>query len=289
MAEKFPRTMIGSVSVSRMIVGTNWFLGFSHTSKAKDLFITENICTRKKIADILEVFVNNGIDTVIGLIKRNVLREAINDVQQKTGKKIIVISTPIFTVNEKTPEIGFCNDDTKRILDEEAKQGTTICMPHQATTDAMVDRCTRTIRKMDTLMKMIRERDMVPGLSTHMPETIVYADETNLDTETYISIFNSMGFLMQVEVDWVARIIHKAKKPVITIKPLASGQLRPLQGLTFVWNMIREKDMVAVGVMSPDEAKEVIDISLTILEKKLPFYQLQETRSKVSINKKQTQ
>jgi len=118
-------------------------------------------------------------------------------------------------------------------------------------------------------------------------ETIVYADETNLDTETYIAIYNSMGFLMQIEVDWVARIIQNAKKPVLTIKPFASGQLRPLQGLTFVWNTIRPKDMVAVGVMSPDEAREVIDISLSILEKTLPAYQLQETRSKESVRKHQ--
>jgi len=283
MRQKFPRTNIGGISVSRLVIGTNWFLGFSHTTRAKDRFIIENIGTRKKIADILEVFVNNGIDTVIGLIQRRVLAEAIDEVQNRTGKKIIIISTPIFPVNKDTPVKGFCTDETKRILDIEAKEKVSICMPHQATTDAMVDRCTRTIRQIDSLMKLIRERGMVPGLSTHMPETIVYADETNVDTETYISIFNSMGFLMQVEVDWVARIIQNAKKPVLTIKPFASGQIRPLQGLTFVWNNIRPQDMVAVGVMSPDEAKEVIEISLSVLEKKPAEYTLQETRSKKSI------
>ncbi len=39
MAE-FPRTMVGGVSLSRMIIGTNWFFGYSHTSLAKDKFIT---------------------------------------------------------------------------------------------------------------------------------------------------------------------------------------------------------------------------------------------------------
>ena len=111
---------------------------------------------------------------------------------------------------------------------------------------------------------MIRERGMIPGLSTHMPETIVYADETGLDVETYISIYNSMGFLMQVEVDWVAHIIRNAHKPVLTIKPMAAGQLRPFQALTFVWNTIRPQDMVAVGTMSPKEAAEVIEISYRV-------------------------
>ncbi|MCM8821908.1 MAG: hypothetical protein NC831_03735 [Candidatus Omnitrophica bacterium] len=147
----------------------------------------------------------------------------------------------------------------------------------------MVDRTSRTIRQIDSLTKLFRDYGMVPDLSIHMPETIVYADETNVDTETYISIFNSMGFLMQVEVDWVARIIQNARKPVLTIKPLASGQLRPLQGLTFVWNSIRNQDMVAAGAMTPDEAKEIIEISVSILEKKFPQFQLQETRSKKSI------
>jgi len=41
------------------------------------------------------------------------------------------------------------------------------------------------------------------GLSTHMPESIVFADETNLDVGTYIGIYNAAGFLMHVEVDWM--------------------------------------------------------------------------------------
>ena len=53
--DSFPRTMVGGVSVSRMIIGTNWFLGFSHTSAAKDDFIKTTIANRKMIADIIEV------------------------------------------------------------------------------------------------------------------------------------------------------------------------------------------------------------------------------------------
>ena len=38
-----------------------------------------------------------------------------------------------------------------------------------------------------------------------MPEAIVYGDETGIDVETYISLYNAMGFLMPIEVDWIAR------------------------------------------------------------------------------------
>jgi hypothetical protein len=130
---------------------------------------------------------------------------------------------------------------------------------------------------------MIRERGMIPGLSTHMPETVVYADNMGADVETYIQIYNADGFLMQVEIDWVQRIIRDAKKPVMTIKPLAAGRLMPVVGLAFVWNTIREQDMVTIGTTTPDEAREVIELSLDLLARRLPDNALQTTRSKHSL------
>ena len=281
--DKFPRTTVGGLSVSRLIIGTNWFLGWSHTSAAKDTYIKEHIRNRKAIADILEVFFKAGINTIMGSINAEPLCDAMHEAEQRTGVKGICISTPSFPVNRDTPTKGFDPSEVSRILDEQARLGAAICMPHQCTTDAVLDRCSRTLRKMDQISTEIRKRGMIPGLSTHMPESITYADESGLDVETYIQIYNSMGFLMQVEVDWIANVIRNAKKPVMTIKPLAAGQLRPFQGLTFVWNTIRPIDMVTIGTMSPREAEEVIEISLACLESRRATVALQETRSKASI------
>ncbi len=283
---KFPRTTVGGLSLSRIIIGTNWFLGYSHTSRAKDDYIKAMVKDRKKIADILEVYFNNGIDTVMGLINVEPLADAIKEAQDRTGVKAIVVATPGFPVTPKSPAEGFENKDCIKILDDMQKLGAAFCLPHQGTTDTMIDKCTREIRQFKPLCKLIRERGMIPGLSTHMPEAIIYADETRLDVETYISIYNSMGFLMQVEVDWIAKVIQNAKKPVMTIKPMAAGQLRPFQALNFVWNTIRPQDMVTVGTMTPDEAKELIELSLSILEHRQAKVELQETRSKSSIKTK---
>ncbi len=284
---EFPRTSIGGLSVSRMVIGTNWLLGFSHTTNAKDVFIKEYFTERKRIADILTVFMKAGVDLLIGDTTRPFMTDAIKDAEDKSGRRMNVAAIPNFTTTPDTPAKGLDLDEASRMLDELAKMPhVKICMPHQCTTDNLVDRCTRKIRHIDTLTKMIRERGMIPGLSTHMPETIIYADENKADVETYISIYNSMGFLMQVEVDWVQRVILSAKKPVLTIKPLAAGQLRPLQGLTFVWNTIRDQDLVAIGTMTPLEAQEVIDISLACLEHRTATIKLQETRSKASVKTK---
>ena len=71
-----------------------------------------------------------------------------------------------------------------------------------------------------------------------------------------------------------------AAKPVMVIKPLAAGSLRPPTGLSFVWNTIRERDMVTVGIMSPYEAEECIEISCACIEKRSANVELQVARSK---------
>jgi hypothetical protein len=279
----FPRTIVGGLSVSRMIIGTNWFLGFSHTTQAKDEYICRNVTDRKKIADIIEVFLRAGVDTVMGLMAMPPLADAISEAEDRTGVRAIRVSTPALPISQSTPTDGFDTGAVAGILDDQVKCGSHICMPHTSTTDCLVDRCTRRIRRIEPILAMIRERGMIPGLSTHMPEAIVYADESGIDVETYISLYNAMGFLMQLEVDWVARIIHDAKKPVMTIKPMAAGQIRPFQGLAFAWSTLREVDMVTVGTISPREAAEVIEISLNILEKRDARLPLQETRSKAAV------
>jgi hypothetical protein len=276
----FPRTDVGGVSLSRMIVGTNWFLGFSHTSAAKDTHIRETM-TAGRVADILEVFLAEGIDTVMGLMQQPVLYDGVREAEQRTGKKMILISTPILDVHD-TPE-GLAG--VEETLDKEASLGVTILMPHQATTDRLVNIRAKKIDRMDVFCKMIRERGMIPGLSTHMPETVILADRSGLDVDTYIQIYNAAGFLMHLEADWTHRIICEAAKPVMTIKPMAAGRLLPLVGLAFSWATIRDIDMVTIGTTTPDEAREVIDISRSILERRPSGVGLQETRSKQSVKK----
>ena len=273
----FPRTMVGGVSLPRMLIGTNWFLGYSHTSLAKDQFI-KTLQTRERIAEILAVFLERGIDAVMGPLSQH-LEDAIRAAEDRTGRRMIRILTPSFDIRpggppESKPEV---------VLDRTRELGATFCLPHQSVTDALVDRMHNEIRDMLKYARMIRERDMIPGLSTHMPESVVIADKTGADVETYIQIYNAAGFLMQVEADWVMRIITNAKKPVMTIKPLAAGKLLPVVGLAFVWNTIRDQDMVTIGTTTPDEAREVIDLSLDLLSRRLPDNELQKTRSKKSL------
>lgn len=276
--DAFPRTQVEGISLPRLIVGTNWFLGYSHTSLAKDRFI-KGYQSRDSIAQILAVFLESGVDAVMGPVNP-LLEEAIREAEQRAGQKIIRIYTPWFNITAGGP----ADNEPEYVFDVCAQYGATFCLPHQAVTDALLDRRDGVIRDIGKYTAMIRARGMIPGLSTHMPETVVIADRTGVDVATYIQIYNAAGFLMQVEADWVMNIIRNAQKPVMTIKPLAAGRLLPVVGLAFVWNTIRPVDMVTIGTTTPDEAREVIDISLDLLSRQVPEYELQRTRSKKSLS-----
>jgi hypothetical protein len=276
---EFPRTMVGGVSLPRLIIGSNWFLGWSHTSLAKDKFIKE-YQTRKRITDVVVAFARRGIDAVM-CPTSDLMEASIQDAEQQVGTKIIRIVTPQFSI---LPD-GKPEDEPEVMLDRCVSLNATFCLPHQCVTDALLDRMNGTIRDMEKYTRLIRQRGMIPGLSTHMPESVVYADKMDADVATYIQIYNAAGFLMQVEADWVMRVIQNARKPVMTIKPLAAGRLLPVVGLAFVWNTIRPQDMVTIGATTPDEATEVIDISLDLLSHQIPDNDLQKTRSKKSLEK----
>jgi hypothetical protein len=275
---EFPRTVVGGVSLPRLLVGTNWFLGYSHTSLAKDRFIKE-YQDRKRIADVLSVFLEYGVDAVMGPLSQH-LEDAIQEAEDRAGRKMIRILTPSFNIRPGGPP----ESEPEAVLDRTKAMGATFCMPHQSVTDALVDRMHKEIRDMDRYSAMIRERGMIPGLSTHMPESVIFADKTGADVETYIQLYNGAGFLLQVEADWVMRVIRNARKPVMTIKPLAAGRLLPVVGLAFVWNTIRDQDMVTIGTTTPDEAREVIELSLDLLNCRVPDNELQRTRSKASLD-----
>jgi hypothetical protein len=244
---------------------------------AKDKFI-KDYQSPKQIADVLEVFLEYGIDAVMGPLSQ-ILEDGIRAAEDRTGKGVIRILTPSFNI---TPG-GAPENEPERVFDRTKELGATFCMPHQSITDALVDRMHKQIRDIGKYAAMIRERGMIPGLSTHMPEALIYADNSGADVETYIQLYNAAGFLLQVEADWIMRVIRNAKKPVMTIKPLAAGRLLPVVGLAFVWNTIRDQDMVTIGTTTPAEAREAIEISLDLLQRRIPDNELQKTRSKQSL------
>lgn len=267
MQSKFPRTEIAGISMPRMIIGCNWMSGFSHKSPARDKAILNRHSSPEITAEIFAAFLNEGVDACLGLfgIDKN-LEKAVHIAEEKTGNKMIIIDEPVLNMDDSP----YARKEAEAEIKKCAERGAKFCVPLHSCVEQLINKNTKTMDRLPDYLAMIRDAGMIPGLSAHMPEVIQYADLNEYDAETYIQIFNCMGFLMQVEIESIAKIIHSANKPVITIKPCAAGRVTPYVGLNFAYNAIREKDMVCIGCFDANEAEEDIEYARAAIDRRLP-------------------
>jgi hypothetical protein len=265
--KKFPRTEVAGVSLPRILIGTNWMLGWSHKTPSADNMIKEKFAKPEDFFPVIQAYLEYDINAIMGVFGSLPLAwDAVKYAQDKTGKEIIIIDTPIMNVSDSKE----ARKEAEATIKQCAKAGATFCFPHHSSIEKLVDKDKSEIKRIDDYTSMIRDAGMIPGFSAHMPEIIVYTDANGYDAETYIQIFNCMGFLMQIEIETIASIINEAKKPVMTIKPMAAGRVTPYVGLTFNWNALRPIDMITVGCFSAEEVHEDVEISFAALENRFP-------------------
>lgn len=282
MNKQFPRTEVEGVSLPRLLIGTNWIVGYSHTGHAADMDIRTTNETKEQVFPTLKVFTDYGVDAIMGCTSKDrILTDSVKYFEDKTGKSLIQIDTPIMNVDD-TPE---GRREAEATIKRSAECGAKFCFLHHSSAEQLVNKNKRTMARLPDYLSMIRDNGMIPGLSAHMPELIMYSDENEYDVQSYIQLFNCVGFLMQIEVESIIQIIHNAKKPVMTIKPMAAGRVSPYVGLTFNWNVLRPQDMITVGCKTFHEAYEDIEISFAALEKRLPDLEGRNSPNKTDIIK----
>jgi len=278
----FPRTTVAGVSLPRMLIGTNWIFGWSHRGHAADTFINEQHSAVDATLRVVGAFTENGIDAMMAPFSTHAnISSRVKQIEDKLGKKIIKIDTPILNVDDSEA----ARREAKAVIKNSADLGCKFCLIHHSSCEQLVNKNKQTIERLGDYTDMIREAGLIPGLSAHMPEIIQYSDNNNYDVETYIQIFNCLGFLMQVEVESVIKIIHEAKKPVMTIKPMAAGRTTAYIGLTFNWSVLRAQDMITCGCINEHEVHEDVEISLAALERRLPNLEGRSSPGKTSIIK----
>ena len=98
---QFPRTQVGGLSLPRMLIGSNWLLGFSHKTHPMNHMILERNGNAKAMCEIICAFAKYGIDALMAPITSSQpLMDALNDAEQKLGKRIIRIDTPTINVDD---------------------------------------------------------------------------------------------------------------------------------------------------------------------------------------------
>jgi len=269
MAQQFPRTEVGGISMPRMLAGTNWLLGYSHTGPAADEMIKKRHGDPANVSAVLDAYLEYGIDAIMGpnFSEDTPLRRGMHLSEEKFGKKMIQIVTPGINVDDNAA----ARREAEAVIKKCAQDGATFCLIHHASAEQLVNKNKQTIERLPDYLAMIRDAGMIPGLSAHMPELVLYSDQNEYDVETYIQIYNCMGFLMQIEIEGVHGIIWNAKKPVMTIKSMAAGRCTPFVGLSFNYSTLRPCDMVTLGAFTPQEVHEDVEIAMAAIERRRPI------------------
>ena len=104
----FPRTEVAGISLPRMLIGSNWIAGYSHTSASADQMIKNKYSTKEAVAAQLEAYLEYGIDAMMALFSNpvddpsdsNVMLDGIHLAEDRTGKKITIIDTPIVDMSD---------------------------------------------------------------------------------------------------------------------------------------------------------------------------------------------
>jgi hypothetical protein len=263
----FPRTQVENVSLPRMLIGSNWRRGGSHTGAAADAMIKARFAEPEAVAGMIQAYLSYDIDAVMAPLEgQPVFINGLKLAQERTGKSLTLIDTPIVDVGDSRER----REAAQTTIRRSAHNGARLCLLHHVCAEQLVSKLPRRMDRLPDYLAMIRQAGMIPGLTAHMPELILYSDENEYDVQTYVQIYNPLGFMMQVEIETVRKVIENAKKPVMTIKSMAAGRVTPYVGITFAYATLRPCDMVTVGAHTPQEVHEDVESALAALDRRFP-------------------
>lgn len=241
-----PTFDVEGVSIPKALIGINSLLGWSHTSQGRDEWIKKHF-TAQRIAEVFAHCMEMGLHGVLGPVFPR-LHEAIKIAQDMTGKDMLFISTT-FGGKETTSEQA-----------KMAKEvGSPICCIHGGWTDGWELKDGKLV-EFERYLAMIRDEGLIPGVACHNVERLRIVDKGGYDCAVFVTPINKLGFYMNPSHEEALEAVKESSKPVIAIKPLASGRFdegQPKEWLKWVINTPGVSSMV-IGFMSEEEATEDI-------------------------------
>jgi len=251
---------IGSIEVSRFILGTNPISGFSHQSVEMDQQMV-GWYTIERIKSLLQDAESLGINTVIARTDMNVMRFMREYWDEGGTIQWFAQTCP----PEGTPEV---------CIERAIQGGAKACHIHGGYMDHQLAK--GELDHLPGLIEMIRSAGLYAGVAGHDPRVIEWAEE-HLDVDYYMcSYYNSMHRVERPEhvhgsAEWfwpedrriMTDLIQTLSKPAFHYKILAAGRNDPAEAFEFAARSMRPGDAVCVGVYTennPDMLREDVEL-----------------------------
>lgn len=250
----FPTFQVEGVDVPKALIGINSLLGYSHTSSGRDAWIRRYYDTPVKIGKVFAFCMERGMKGVLGPIQRRLI-DAIKAAEDISGQGMLFVSTTFGS-----------RDETPQQLEMAKEVNTPICCLHGGWLDRWPIEDGR-MKGLEDQLKMIRDAGIIPGTACHNADRMRMAQELGYDLQLFVIPVNKMGFLMNPSREAVLEVVAQSPKPVIAIKPLASGRFDEHSIEDWLrWTYAQPGVCgTVIGFMSEEEAEEDIAILERIL------------------------
>jgi len=241
---------LGPLAVSRFILGSNPFSGFSHQGPRRDAEM-EHYYTTARIKELLKSAEALGVTAVMGRADRHIIR-VLMEYWDEGGKLQWLAQT--------CPGVG----PTLKTVQMAVLGGAKAVHIH----GGVMDNCLAKGDMSDPLagIAKIRQAGLPVGIAGHNPEVFRWAEREKLDLDYYLcSYYNAAHrdkgaekspdqpeWFLEEDRRIMAATIRELPRPVIHYKVMAAGRNRPEEALAFAARAMRPTDAVCVGVFPKD-------------------------------------
>ena len=256
---------IKGIQISRFIIGSNPFSGFSHQLPEIDLAM-KRYFTSAKIKETLYEAESLGVNTLIARVDNHVTR-LLMEYWDEGGK--------LHWFAQTCPEIG--NPET--CAAKASAGGAKACHIHGGVMDFLLaqDRTS----EIPPVIDMIRQGGMLAGIGGHNPDVFRWAED-NLDVDYYMCCYYNSAhrdekaehvsgmceWFLEEDRRIMTDLIRTLSKPVIHYKILAAGRNDPKEAFEYAARAMRPTDAVCVGVFQKDNP-DMLNDDVRLLEESL--------------------
>lgn len=253
------------VSVSRFILGSNPFSGFSHQSIAMD-WAMRHYFTTSRIKETLREAEALGVNTLIARTDFHVMR-TLMEYRDEGGTLQWFAQT--------CPEVGSHETCIQRAFSYGAKA----CHIHGGVMDHLFAQ--GKLEEIPPALELIRENGLLAGIAAHNPQVIAWAEE-NLDLDYYLCCYYNPSprihkadhvagiteYYLEEDRQAMTNLIPTLSKPVVHYKIMAAGRNDPRDAFAFAAKKMRSNDAVCVGIYQEDKPG-ILKEDVELLEKSL--------------------
>ncbi len=230
---ELPKIKLGSLEVSRLILGSNPFWGFAHGNPQATAEEMTAYYTDAQVMRVLEAAAEQGI-TAVWTPPHDRWVRLWDKYREGGGKLKTWIGQP-----DVRP------DQMKQHIITAAKNGATAVCIQGIQADAQME--TGQLDVLRGWLELIKSFGLPAGMATHRARTHLVAEEKGLPTDFYHQTLYRPDHYVREGLEESLATIEKLDKPVIAYKALGAGRFLPKDTLPYIFKRLRPKDGLCIG------------------------------------------